>query len=114
MKTSETYADGNYESDSNSSDSSLESETDIYVINLDGKPLYYQRTQEIAMENMWRIVNVLCTDVNYNFITEYSHPDTIKIFGKQRFIAVSYDRLHHTVEVTKIKELLPSLNTTPP
>ena len=88
------------------SDTSGESDTCIYVINLDGMPLYYQKTYDKISENMWRIVNsICCADINYNYFSEQISEDTIKIYGKHRFLAVSYDKLHHIVNVTKIEEL---------
>jgi len=113
MSTFQTYAPGNFESESNSSDSNDDLESAVYVLNLDGIPLYYQKTQEQVMENMWKIANTLCnTDINYNCFTEYSHPDTIRIYGKQRFIAVAYDKLHHVISFTKVNELIPTSTPT--
>lgn len=111
------YANGNFESESDNTDTGSETDNDIYIINLDGKPLYYQRNYENLSKNMWRIVHSLCNDTNYNYFPEYtrSENETVNIYGRHRFMAVSYDRLHHTVEVVKIKELVPFIDlSTPP
>jgi hypothetical protein len=82
-----------------------DSNKNIYVISVNGRPLYYNDNTLDARRLMWsvarRITQNLFLTGNYNVRISPETDDKLKVFSVSKFAIFSYERLEHTITCKK-------------
>jgi hypothetical protein len=77
----------------------------VYVISVNGRPLYYNDNTLDARRLMWsvarRITQNLFLTGNYNVRISPETDDKLKVFSVSKFAIFSYERLEHTITCKK-------------
>ena len=104
-------ADDNNESENEDFDtesvSSIDTMSDknIYVVSVNGRPLYYNKDLIDARRLMWsvarRITRNLFLTGNYNVRISPETNDELQVFSASKFAIISYERLEHTITCRK-------------
>ena len=81
------------------------SDKNIYVISVNGRPLYYNEDLIDARRIMWsvarRITRNLFLTGNYNVRISPETNDELQVFSASKFAIISYERLEHTITCRK-------------
>lgn len=91
---------------SNEDISLLKKNSELFVVSVDHGPQFYVKTQELAAEKIWELARAIIfrMSLNYTCYIEIKADNKLDIIGSQKFLVVSYDRLHHTISYTKVHE----------
>ena len=82
-----------------------DSNKNIYVVSVNGRPLYYNEDLIDARRLMWsvarRITRNLFLTGNYNVRISPETNDKLQVFSASKFAIISYERLEHTITCRK-------------
>lgn len=81
------------------------SDKNIYVVSVNGRPLYYNEDLIDARRLMWsvarRITRNLFLTGNYNVRISPETNDELQVFSASKFAIISYEKLEHTITCRK-------------
>jgi hypothetical protein len=80
-------------------------DTNLYVVAIDGEPSFYVKSEEEAHKKIWEIIRMLA-ERNLEYYTNCVQisKNELQLIGCFKMYVVSYDRLLHTVSYRKVQE----------
>ena len=100
---SENYSDSSDESDQ----LSPKKNSDLYVVSVDGSPMFYVKDEQAASKKMWSVAFKLAgikffagDRTNFLKISD----NELHLIGSYRFFLIAYDRIIHTIRYSKVSE----------